>query len=306
MRDRILCVYHDRDLDGWVSANIVKRAYSDENTTNKLYELTLIGYDYGNPVPKELFSFDHIVLVDVSFNIGTMIKLNEIYGDNFTFIDHHISKIRELEENGINPKGLRDKSYAACELAWQYFFPDEYIPEAVRLLGRYDCFGHKGTSEEEEVLKFQYYARSIASGVDTVPEFWLEQDYDGINNNIVEGEIIYDYLKNMAKQDFKRRFTVIFDGYLFACINYMRFNPINFGINYHEYNVTDDVTEDVVDMYYDGFACFWYGNGKWNWSLYNDNGAVDCSEICFKRGGGGHKGAAGFTEDVLFSNCIVK
>ena len=72
----------------------------------------------------------------------------------------------------------------------------------------------------------------------------------------------------------------------FVCINKERFNPINFGIDYH-YEA------------YDGAACFHYANGKWNWSLYNNNGLVDCSVIAKQFGGGGHKGAAGFVlEDI--------
>src|SRR5665811_1044860 len=50
---------------------------------------------------------------------------------------------------------------------------------------------------------------------------------------------------------------------------------------------------------YDGFACCWYQKGKWMYSLYNDNGKVDCSDICKSRGGGGHKGASGF-QSYLF------
>ena len=70
-------------------------------------------------------------------------------------------------------------------------------------------------------------------------------------------------------------------GRKFICINRERFNPINFGIDYHRDG-------------YDGCACFHYADGAWNFSLYNDNGLVDCSAIAKQYGGGGHKGAAGF------------
>ena len=78
--------------------------------------------------------------------------------------------------------------------------------------------------------------------------------------------------------------------------NRKRFNPVNFGIQYH-----NDKADDVY--YYDGVACFHYENDVWNFSLYNDNGKVDCSEICKKRGGGGHAGAAGFRTNDL--NLII-
>lgn len=46
-----------------------------------------------------------------------------------------------------------------------FLFPDSPMPEIVRLLGRYDCFGHKGTDEEFKVLEFQYGARSRINDV---------------------------------------------------------------------------------------------------------------------------------------------
>lgn len=58
-------------------------------------------------------------------------------------------------------------------------------------------------------------------------------------------------------------------------------NPINFGIDYHKEG-------------YDGAICFHYTNNAWNFSIYNDNGQVDCSVIAKQYGGGGHKGASGF------------
>ena len=67
----------------------------------------------------------------------------------------------------------------------------------------------------------------------------------------------------------------------FICINRERFNPINFGIDYHKDG-------------YDGAACFHFDGTHWCFSLYNDNGEVDCSQIAKQFGGGGHKGAAGF------------
>ena len=51
-------------------------------------------------------------------------------------------------------------------------------------------------------------------------------------------------------------------------------------------------------------ACFWYQDNKWHFSLYNDNGLVDCSAIAKQYGGGGHQGAAGFIVDDI--NAFLK
>jgi hypothetical protein len=45
---------------------------------------------------------------------------------------------------------------------------------------------------------------------------------------------------------------------------------------------------------YDGAACFYYATNKWNFSLYKDNGEVDCSVITKQYSEDGHKETAGF------------
>ena len=104
----------------------------------------------------------------------------------------------------------------------------------------------------------------------------------------LKGQAIYAYLCSEAKHSYKKIFPIELDGYKFACINQERFNPVNFGIDYHADG-------------YDGFACFWYDKGEFTYSLYNDNGLVDCSVIAKNRGGGGHRGASGFRSKTILN-----
>ena len=93
--------------------------------------------------------------------------------------------------------GLLCPSYAACELTWKYFFPNEDIPEIVRLLGRYDCFGHKGTDEEQKVLEFQYGARSHMSNYNDCYNILLNDiEFKGDYSRLIadNGKHIYNYL----------------------------------------------------------------------------------------------------------------
>ena len=195
------------------------------------------------------------------------------------------------------PFGLRDPKFAACELTWKYFFPDEPMPELVRLLGRYDCFGHKGTDEEKKVLIFQYAARASLSNYEECYKTLLSVNDSHIEGWLNNGQAIYNYLCTEAKQTYAKAFPIVFSGisigrgksrlditYRFLCVNQERFNPINFGIDYHKDG-------------YEGFACFWYKDDKWNFSLYSEK--VDCSVIAKGYGGGGHKGAAGFTTEEV-------
>lgn len=291
METKVICIYHSRDLDGWMSGAIVKLQYPNA---------VMVGWDYGMPIP-DVSEYQIVVMVDVSFPPD---KIKEIMGyATITWIDHHISAISDIGELGKSINGLRDTQHAACELTWMYFSPDEKMPELVRLLGRYDCFGHKGTEEELKVLEFQYGARQAIGNVDEAfatliiargrGDWTLDEDV--CSDIHLQGKAVYKYLCSEAKQIYKRKFDWFIDTrgtedrdwtssdkkYKFACVNQDRFNPINFGIDYHKDG-------------YDGFACFWYVDGQFTYSLYNDNGLVDCSVLAKVRGGGGHKGASGF------------
>lgn len=320
------CVYHRVDLDGWMSAAIVKAWWTKDNSyiddtpnisrilyrTKKDDELYFIGYHYGDPIP-DLSKYDRIIMVDVSLPNNIMFDIACKLGVNFIWIDHHQAKINEVSEylvtnhaptiDGLTTIEGRPVK-AACELTWEHFFPDDKMPEIVRRLGRYDCFAHKGTSEEREILEFQYGARATMKNVqDCFMMLIGNQDaiQDIMDTIYLEGVGIYKYLREEARQVYDKRFELYFrndivkgniteNGILtFICFNRERFNPINFGIDYHKEG-------------YDGAACFWYDKGKWQFSLYNDNGKVDVSKIAKQFGGGGHAGASGF---VLNTNEFI-
>jgi uncharacterized protein len=276
MRERILCIYHSRDLDGWMSAAIVKEKFQLDNDE-------LLGWDYnGQPLP-EIPTNRKVIMVDICFPKDIMIEISEVNG--LIWIDHHISAINDIGDIRNLWGGIQATNKAACELTWQYFFNDP-MPEIVRLLGRYDCFGHKGTDEEQKVLEFQYAARSYWKSISDCHEALNQNDQRIVGLFSEIGKGIYKYLCTDAEQKYAKKFEIFLDDKLFACVNDWRLNPINFGINYHADG-------------YDGFACFWYENGCFNYSLYNDNGEVDCSIIAKLRGGGGHKGASGFRSEFI-------
>ena len=286
---KTLIIYHSRDLDGWCSGAIAYRYYK---MLNGDADIGLLGYDYGDAIPVPVIdNYDRLVMLDVSFPVSNMEQLVK-HHPNFIWIDHHKSKIEELKDAGVDVlqiDGILNTKYAACELAWMWFYPDTMIPDVVTYLGLYDSFRHKGTGESKSVLMAQYAARAHWNSVDSILK---TKDFFDVSSNlktklINEGWTIYHYLCVEAEQIYSKRATVKFDGFKFAVVNRERFNPINFDIDYHKDG-------------YDGFACYWDTPTGRTWSLYNDDGRVDCSAICQSRGGGGHKGAAGFTQNIDF------
>ena len=307
--NKILCVSHGVDLDGWCSAAIVKYWHTIEK--NKLKDATslsfsipdidFIGYDYGNKIP-DWKSYDEIIMCDISFDgkiMAEMVKTKKVI-----WCDHHISAIKNVnevftKENIKLPEGIRDEKYAACELTWKYFFPNIKVPRGVELLGLYDSFRHKKELDllgQQMVLEFQYAARSYITGLHDFPEYLLKDNCLLIPQYLNDGKAIYSYLLMDAREKYEKKIEIELDGYKFCAFANERFNPINFKINYH-------------DDGYDGALCFWYDKEKcgWKFSYYNDNGKVDCSLIAKKRGGGGHMGASGsFSKSESLEDMIKK
>jgi oligoribonuclease NrnB/cAMP/cGMP phosphodiesterase (DHH superfamily) len=309
---RTVCIYHSRDLDGWMSAAIVKLWF--EKIYDKGDALGFIGWDYGDAIPN-LGGYEHVIMCDVSFPPDIMLKI-QMQTASFIWLDHHkssIEKIREaFKKAGLavsQLNGMLDTKFSACELTWMHFFtrfssvsPFIGMPEIVRLIGRWDCFQHRGTDEEEKIENFQYGARVyIDSFQKAYKELKTAIDVPTlINTYISVGKTIRKHLFVEAKEIFKRSFPIkLFvpekdNGELktFLCVNAPRFNPDNYGIDYHKNGVV-------------GFVSFFYNKGRWDCSIYNADGSVDVSVVARSLGGGGHTGAAGFLLNdinILFDN----
>lgn len=307
------CIYHSIDLDGWMSAAIVKHWFVESNNPREINghisfenhvsiadcdtSIDFIGYNYGQPIP-DLSSYDRVIMCDISFSKEEMEKV----ACKLIWIDHHNSAIKIMDESEYFNSNVicrfTQTNFAACELTWYYLFPDKKIPEIVNLLGLYDSFRHKGTDEETEIMEFQYGARQCISNYEEAYEYLImsieNSPYEPrIEENIlICGKGIYSYLCTEAKQIYNKGFAIFFidfetfDTYKFIGINRERFNPDNFNIDYHKDG-------------YDGCASFSFDGTKWVFSLYNKDGKVDCSKLAQHFGGGGHKGAAGFRiEDI--------
>ena len=79
---KICVIFHNQDLDGWMSAAIVKHWFlkthkedswkcgddfmMTEDPNSGYHELDFIGYNYGQPIP-DLSEYDKVIMCDISF-----------------------------------------------------------------------------------------------------------------------------------------------------------------------------------------------------------------------------------------------
>lgn len=270
----MLCIYHVADHDGKGSAAVVKSVYPDTE---------FLGLNHDMEIPyDEIKKHDKIVICDIALPVRFMFELNEKI--DLTWIDHHISVIKEYDEllasGQYKPiKGLRRVGTAAIILSWEYFYPDRPLPEGVRLLGLNDLFDLR----DKNVRPFEYAFQSL--GVNRPQdEIWtklLNNEID-IKAMVDKGESILSWIK-------VRNYRLVRSLAFESEINGLRCICANMPQGYSEFF---DSLPDIKE--YDVMINFFMNKrNSWNLSFYTDKDYVDVSKIAASLGGGGHMRAAG-------------
>jgi hypothetical protein len=213
-------------------------------------------------------------MVDFSLQpFSQMIRLEHETKD-FVWLDHHASAIEDIGDTYFH--GLQNPNFAGCELAWKFYYNNTPLPKIVRLLGRYDVWDHK----DPDVLPFQYGVRQYLTHPDlSIWDGWFD---DFPMHVLTEGRAILRYVdKDYKKCADSISFETEIDGLRVIAIN-------RTGTNARLFDSVRDPEK------YDAMLTFGWKRDRWIVSLYSDPGGVDVSKIAKARGGGGHKGAAGF------------
>ena len=276
-------VFYHNDLDGLCSAAIVAYKYPTQMADSDFIEI-----NYGMPFPWGILENDEEVwMVDYCLQpFHDMVQLSEKC--KLVWIDHHVTAINEYNmfdkkrTKGLFIKGKREVGRAACQLVWEYCFPNQKEPKAVTLLGRYDIW-----DLDQDVLQFQMGMRLKNPAVNDMmwrTLFWPYQDIGQkrwIGDIMDKGQLILEWEKARAEEYCRAYGKELFwMGYRCAALNVGRCSSTFFDAYY---NLTD------YDIY---IAYVRLASGKWSVSLYSER--MDVGEIAKSLGGGGHKGASGF------------
>jgi len=272
--------FHRADLDGHCSGAIIK---------HKNPYCKMVGVDYGDILDKESIEKNETVfVVDFCFPLEDMIWL--YLNADLIFIDHHKTSMDMLESIPI--AGKREIGKAACELTWEFLYPDMIHPWSVFALGAYDTWRFSSEIAADQdfmgILPFQYGMRAQA---DTGPEnLQLWKDVLEHNNKVLDiikhGRVILDYEKTQnTKFAAMMAYETTFEGLNIIAMNKPFANSMVFDSVYdpEKHDAMMLITAKSPDDY--------------KYSLYSTKPEIDVSEIAKKYGGGGHKGAAGFLSD---------
>lgn len=279
-------VLHHDDLDGQCAAAVVRKAFLDIPT---VFRACNYGDDLAGVV-RNIVPLATVYIVDFSLPPQVMeILLKKT--PHVVWIDHHktakdlpyqhLQGLRSFEEAG--PSG--------CELAWSYLFgaSGAQPPEAVRLVGDYDTWKHRmpGVLEFFEGMKIE--DTSPSSKLWEILLEWGPQSQTKVKRIMEQGEICNRYRDQLCYHHMNAfGYEAWWEGYRVFVGNIRGFGSWAFG--------------DRTSIYPICVGMIWNGE-KWEISLYSKT--VDVSVLAKKHGGGGHKGAAGFTCPNLDASGLV-
>lgn len=271
----MICIHHN-DLDGRCAAAIIAKSFPGGGI---FFHET----DYKDPAPEDnnIRNMD-IIIVDFSYKPEVMDRIIKV-AKSVTWIDHHTTAKDYPYQDLPGFRDFKDKSMSGCELTWKYYFPTQFMPDAVRLIGDYDKWA---LNYQPECFEF-YEGMKLKLKEVMFPgsSFWeiLLKDNYWIPQIIEDGKTAILYRDNYCN-DLCRSFgyETEIDGHKAYACNQFMFGSKGFGHRFEQYPLCLAYIHDGV---------------KFTVSLYSTQ--VDVSAIAKKYGGGGHKGAAGFVCDIL-------
>jgi uncharacterized protein len=316
-------IYHDADFDGKLSNEVCRYWLAKHHPEAAIHSY---GWDYGRPLPLPYIDeartttmgwpcFDAIYIVDLS--VDELMSRPELR-DKIVWIDHHKSAIEKWDrrsEVAAGPgmfTGIRIDGVAACRLCWQWlafengphgdprlhpsdiYTPSkqDYIdrkvnePQLIRLAGEYDIWDHRDPNAK--TLQFGLRACSPREFRELVAwQFDGRPEGCGLLENVIGGgKLIEDYARNDASFRMQASHTVRLWDLNFLILN-GRGNSLTF---------TSHIKPE-----HDALMLWFYDGAKVKVSLYHAPGHedIDLSFHAKRLGGGGHKGACGFTVDTL-------
>lgn len=280
------CFYHSADLDGHSSAAQIVLFEKEKNNVDVILVPVNYGYDF-----KLLGDIQtaKIYMVDFSFPPDIMKMIRQM-SKEFIWIDHHITAINDSITHGYDDVGgMRGIEKAGCEWVYEYIFGVP-VPtwHPIYFLGRYDVWDHTNP----DTLNFQYGCRNHDTFPNSTMDFW-NYILTGTESEIFEkcklitrdGSTILSYVEKTNFITAKSSvYELTFEGIRFICANMAGSNSKFFDSYY------DPQKHDAMMMFR-----YYPQKNTWSISMYGNKSDIDLSVIAKKYGGGGHKGACGFS-----------
>lgn len=308
-------IHHSADYDGIFCREIARHFLGDK-------DVNYIGWNFGDKpldIPNgPIYVMDLPLDRVFGFEYKSGDKNPPQHPPGLVWIDHHKSSI---ETHPVSIPGYRIDGVAACRLAWQWFtivdgntprslraggsepvspagvlpmvqhYKNREVnePLAVRLAGEYDVWDKR--DERADVLQYGLRCEDEVNW-----EKLLIESHNGkpctayLFSLLDKGKAAQSYAHKIdADLVTHRSYRMDWEGFNFIVLNTGRFNSLTFS------------ALDKPDTGHDALLGYMFNGKVWTVSLYHAKHRtdLDLSLIAVKYGGGGHRGACGFTCNKL-------
>jgi oligoribonuclease NrnB/cAMP/cGMP phosphodiesterase (DHH superfamily) len=301
---RPLVLYHGPDCaDGFTAAWAAHRCLGGG--------AEYVPVQYGQPPPDAAGDRDReLYVLDFSYPRDVMFRLAALRHERVVVLDHHKTARAALDglevELASNNCGdaltaVFDMGKSGARLAWEYFFPGEPAPFLVELVEDRDLWRWQAPHSREfnawlaslprnfedwdqiaRDLERPWREEGTVIGGRTVGDGWV---CDGLAESAREqGRAILRYQAKLVDSACAHAREVDIDGHKVLAVNATC--------------LFSEVAGKLAEGRPFGAAWFVRGDGKKVWSLRSRDGGVDVSEVARRHGGGGHRNAAGYEEDL--------
>jgi len=287
------CFYHN-DMDGRCAGSIVAQYEKNYNKEN-FFEV-----DYMMELPIDRIQENETVyLVDYSFKKDTVWQLEKILEitRNVIWIDHHTSSLNlERELSWVKEiEGVRQDKISGAGLTYMYLMGSEFedMPYYIQLVSDYDCWIY---NYEPDTTHFKLGIET--TNYDATDEIWRVLSGTWYDNKPVGIGSSENTFKNILS--YGKTIKTFIDQDNEYYLSHFGYESELLGHKCYVVNKKSNswIFGDKINQY--PFVVVWVFTGdKYSYSLFSTNKDVDCSKIAEQLGGGGHKGAAGFSSDKL-------
>lgn len=284
-----LVIYHDNCYDGFGAAFTAWKRFKDGPYVTIYYPAA-----YGQ-TPIVPYEYEDIFLLDFCYPSKVIQQWLDTPGQikHITIIDHHKTALEDIETLTASLQSDPrlhinfDMNESGASLAWKYFFgyeSDINIPDFIHYLRDRDLWKFQLPMSREVSMAMRMYPFDFRA--------W-EKIFDDVERLKREGVVC----RRMTEQQVE---TICKDAEMIPIAGY-QIPIVNTSVHFSE--IGEYLLEQNPDV---PFAGYYYdrNDGKRQWG-FRSKGDFDVSEICKKMGGGGHKNAAGFTEDQPISEATI-
>lgn len=244
---------------------------------------TYIPVSYGHPLP-EIPDHSEVYIIDFSYDKATLEALNARCS-KVVVLDHHKSAEAALRDLDF---AFFDMNRSGAVMAWNYFHPDDPVPEILKRVQDRDLWRWQYKDTEQVTSAMQLLGDDMAEW-----DTYVNSEQWGISDLVSQGKIIQRY-KDHVIDRVCRQYNVTFRAW----------NGLDIAI-VNSSDLQDDVSAYLYEKYPVDYVIIYSlnGEGRVRISLRSkDPTGADVSEIAKLYGGGGHKHSAGCTA----SSTIIK